>query len=189
MGRIPLLSWPGISELSSVVGRGIMQPTQQRRSCRIAASIPVRVYAVDYRAKDFVEDTTTLVVNQHGAKIRLIRQLIPDQEIRLLSLPTRLEAVFRVVARAPGTEGACTSWGIESMSPERNIWGVRFPDLQQRDQEAVRVMLQCPHCLVRELVYVDEPVVESLDHVEGLTRGCLTCKKSGVWKPVPYVEF
>jgi len=166
-----------------------MQPMQQRRSCRIAASIPIRVYAADFRAKEFVEDTTTLVVSHHGARIRLIRQLIPDQEVRVLSLTTRLEAVFRVVSKAPDSEGACTSWGIESMSPERNIWGIRFPELQQRDQAAVRVMLQCPHCLVRELVYVDEPRVESLEHIEGLTRGCLSCRKSGVWKVVPYVEF
>lgn len=50
-------------------------------------------------------------------------------------------------------------------------------------------MLQCPHCLIRELVYIDESLVESLEHIEGLTRGCLECRKPGVWKVVPYVEF
>lgn len=112
-----------------------MQPTLQRRSCRIAASIPIRVYAIDFRAKEFVEDSNTLVVNQHGAKIRLLRQLIPEQEIRILSLTTRLEAIFRVVAKAPGSQDLMrTSWGIENLSPEKNIWGIRFPDLQRRDQ-------------------------------------------------------
>lgn len=165
-----------------------MQPAQ-RRSCRIALSIPIRVYAVDFRGKEFVEDANTLVVNLHGAKIRLIRQLIPDQEIRLLSFSTREEAVFRVVSKAAGSEGVCTFWGIECLSPGKNIWGVRFPELQQRDQAAVRVMLQCPHCQTRELVYVDEPLLEALQSVEGLMRGCLACRKSGLWKVVPYAEY
>lgn len=166
-----------------------MQPAQQRRSCRIALSIPIRVYAIDFRAKEFVEDATTLVVNLYGAKIRLIRQLIPDQEIRLLSFSTREEAVFRVVSKAPGSEGACTFWGIECLSPEKNIWGVRFPELQRRDQAEVRAMLQCPHCLTRELVYMDEPLLEALEQSRGLMRGCLACKQSGLWKVVPYVEY
>jgi hypothetical protein len=165
-----------------------MQPPHQRRSCRIAQSIPIRVFATDFRGIEFVEDATTLVVNLHGAKIRLIRQLIPDQEFCLHSFPTRQEAVFRVVSKAPGSEGACTFWGVECLNPERNIWGIRFPELQTRDQGAVRVMLQCPHCHDRELVFLDEPSLQALEDAGGLVRPCLPCMQTSLWKIVPYFE-
>jgi len=82
-------SYPGGSEAAA--GRSATLPARQRRSCRLALSIPIRVYAIDFRGNEFIEDAATLVVNLHGAKIRLIRQLIPELEFRLLSLPTRQE--------------------------------------------------------------------------------------------------
>ena len=182
-----MTSYPGGSEAAA--GRSATLPARQRRSCRLALSIPIRVYAIDFRGNEFIEDAATLVVNLHGAKIRLIRQLIPELEFRLLSLPTRQEGIFRVVSKAPGLDAACTFWGIECLSPEENIWGVRFPELQPRDQAAVRVMIQCPHCLTRETVYLDEPLLQALQSGGGLTRGCLICRESAVWTVVPYIEY
>lgn len=114
-----------------------------RRSCRVAMSVPVRVYGTDYRGVDFTEDALTLIVNLHGAKIRLTHQLLPDSEIRLLSQPTGRDSVFRVVSKLASSELRFTYWGVENLHPEKNIWGVDIPPLRPRDQVKVRVTLEC----------------------------------------------
>ncbi|MHB8654076.1 MAG: hypothetical protein ACYDA9_09375 [Terriglobia bacterium] len=161
---------------------------ENRRTPRLAYGVPIRVYATDFKGRDFVEDSTTLAVNLHGAKIRLGRELIPDQEIRILSGKTGRDAIFRVVCRAGDTHDKSTFWGVECMNPDHNIWGISFPDLRPRDQNAVRAMLQCPECRIRELLYLDEPILEKMERMGGLVRGCLSCGKTGQWKRVPYYE-
>jgi hypothetical protein len=165
-----------------------MQPLRQRRNCRLALSIPIRVYGIDFRGIDFVEDTSTLVVSLRGAKIRLLHQLLPDQEIRLLSLPTNQEAIFRVVTKVAEHDPPHTFWGVECLEGERNIWGVEFPELRPKDQASVRLLVQCPVCGTREWLDLDEPLVESMNSADGIRRGCLACGKSGLWKPVAYPE-
>lgn len=154
----------------------------------MALGAPIRVFGIDYRGKDFVEDSLAIIVNLHGAKIRLGRQLVPDQEIRILSQKTSQESVFRVVNRVGGSDGQFTFWGVESKNPAHNIWGVAFPQLDAQDQSAVRAMMQCPECRVRELLYLDEPLIESLGESGGILRGCMTCGKTGLWTRVPYYE-
>lgn len=159
---------------------------RRRRTPRLAVSVPIRVFATDYKGRDFVEDATTLAVNLHGAKIRLGRELIPEQEIRILSIQTGSEAIFRVVGRAGVSEGPQTYWGVESTTPARNIWGISFPAPNPADQHSVRVMLRCPECRVREVVYLDELLLQKIEAAGGLLRGCLTCGRTGHWKQVPY---
>lgn len=165
-----------------------MPEFRPRRSCRVALSVPIRVFGTDYRGVFFTEDTVTVVVNLHGAKIRMTHQLLPDQEILLFSHPTRQDALFRVVSKVGGSDHQYTYWGVENLEPKRNIWGVHFPELQAADQLAVRVVLQCPTCSTRESVWVDEALLTAFQEQGGLPRGCLTCKTSGVWKLLPFQE-
>jgi hypothetical protein len=161
---------------------------KKRRSARLAVSVPIRVYAIDFKGVDFVEDATTVVVNQYGAKIRLAHQLLPEQEIRIRSLQTDQEAVFRVINHAGTPDDRYGFWGVESLEPAHNIWGVGFPRLAAADQRLVRSTLRCPVCHRRETVYLDEPLVESVHELGGLLRGCLQCGHTGVWEPVPYSD-
>jgi len=161
---------------------------QNRRSARLAVSLPIRVYATDFRGKDFVEDSTTVVVNRHGAKIRLARQLLPEQEIRIFSQRTGEEAVFRVISRVGGPEDRYTFWGVECLSSGHNIWGMSFADANGDDQRSVRAMLRCPMCGTREALYLDEPLLESISELGGLLRGCHRCGHTAVWEQVPYYE-
>src|SRR5579864_9720367 len=110
-----------------------MAETRSRRSCRVAMSIPIKIIGIDYRGKDFSEESQTVTVNHHGAKIRLSHQLIPDAEIRLLSHSTGRDSIFRVIAKVPTTERKFTYWGVENLAPERNIWGVEIPRLSTDD--------------------------------------------------------
>ncbi len=150
--------------------------------------MPIRVYGIDYRGKDFVEDSSTLVVNLHGAKIRLLRQVVPDQEVRILCLRNNQDDVFRVVVKVEQEASRQSYWGVECLRAGRNIWGIDFPPLAPGDQTSVRIMLQCPECRTRELLYVDERLLEASQELGGLVRGCVTCGCSGLWRQVPYNE-
>lgn len=161
-----------------------MADAQRRRSPRIALPVPIRVYGTDFTGTDFVEDSTTIVVNRHGAKIRLTRQLLPDQEIVILSVETKQEGVFRVVAKVRETEGRHTFWGVECTDPKDGFWGVEFPALKPEDQRGVRITLECPQCQSREELHMDERLLESIQPVGGMNRLCARCGKTGLWKQV-----
>ena len=158
-----------------------MEFSRLRRSCRLPLTIPIRVYGTDFKGSDFSEDSTTVVVNRHGAKIRLIRQLLPEQEIRLFSRPTRKEALFRVVSQAPGAEGDYTFWGLECLEPEREIWGIPFPKSPPERRFMIRLKVECPVCMTREPLDVDESMLEVLQSLKGLPRDCLACGTTSLW--------
>jgi endogenous inhibitor of DNA gyrase (YacG/DUF329 family) len=158
---------------------------QARRSCRIALSVPVRVFGIDYRGIDFTEEARTIIVNLHGAKIRMAHQLMPDSEIRLISHPTGRDALFRVVSKLQSSELKFTYWGIENLDPGINIWGVDIPEIRPGDQLKVRVMLECPTCSLQESLRADESLLVALQEKGGMERTCPTCNTPGLWKLLP----
>ncbi len=160
--------------------------TGVRRSTRLAVSLPIRVYATDYKGTDFVEDSTTVVVNYYGARIRLNHRLLPEQEIRIRSLKTSQEAVFRVVGRVGSLDDRFAYWGVECLTPSPEVWGISFPPLGPEDQRSVRALLRCPICRAQEVIHLDEPLLESIQELGGLLRGCVKCGQTGIWEPVPY---
>jgi hypothetical protein len=162
--------------------------TGVRRSTRLAVSLPIRVFATDYRGTDFVEDSTTIVVNFYGARIRLNHQLIPEQEIRIRSLKTSEEAVFRVVSKVGNLNDRFTYWGVECLNPSPKVWGISFPQIGPDDQRSVRATLRCPICRFSEVVHLDEPLLESIQELGGLLRGCVKCGQTAIWEQVPYRE-
>jgi hypothetical protein len=159
---------------------------QSRRSCRVALSVPIRVYGIDFRGVDFIEDALTVIVNLHGAKIRLNHQLLPESEIRVFSHPTRREAIFRVVSKLETSELQYTYWGVENLDPEMNLWGVDIPPIGPGDQLKVRVVLQCPTCSARDSLRADETLLVSLQEKGGVEHTCNFCKASGLWKLLPF---
>ena len=159
---------------------------QTRRSCRVALSVPIRVFGFDYRGVDFTEEAITVIVNLHGAKIRMTHQLLPDSEIRLVSHPTGRDSVFRVVSKLQNSELKFTYWGIENLDPNSNIWGVDLPELETGDQLKVRVVIECPTCSARESLRVDETPLTVLMEKGGVEWTCKLCKTTGLWKLVPF---
>jgi hypothetical protein len=148
-------------------------------------SLPIRVFGVDFRGIDFTEEALTVIVNLHGAKIRLSHQLMPDAEIRLVSHATGRDAVFRVVSKVPSTELKFTHWGVESLDPDRNIWGVDIP-LLVSDEPEKHAEVQCPNCFGLESVPVDRDLLVSLQEKGGMERTCKACSQPGLWKLMPY---
>ncbi|PYV07977.1 MAG: hypothetical protein DMG23_14770 [Acidobacteria bacterium] len=108
-------------------GKIRMPKINRRRSPRRALELAIRVFGTDFQGKDFVEDSTTLEVSPHGAKIRLTRQLIPEQEIRVLCQDNNREGLFRVVRQVGEPVGEFSFWGVECLNPSENIWEGALP--------------------------------------------------------------
>lgn len=177
-----------------------MPKTRERRSPRRALELPIRVFGTDFQGRDFVEDAATLVVSRHGAKIRLKRNLIAEQEIRILCQVNNREALFRVVSKAGEPTSEFSFWGVECLEPEENIWEGDFPrpgpklgaragprldpKLSSRDKLPVQVMLRCSQCGMRELIDLDDTKIRALRQMKGLMRDCPACGASGLWKLV-----
>ena len=139
-----------------------MVDPQTRRSCRVAMSLPIRVFGVDFRGIDFTEEALTVIVNLHGAKIRLAHQLLPDAEIRVVNHSTGRDAMFRVVSKL---------------------------QLLPMDQlKGRRITLQCPSCSGLKSLRVDKPLLASLQEKGGVERTCKVCNTPGLWKLMPYDE-
>ncbi len=155
---------------------------QTRRSCRVALSVPIRVFGIDDQDVDFTEEALTIIVNLQGAKIRMTHQLLPDSEIRLFSHPTGQGSVFRVVSKLQSSELKYTYWGVENLDPAKNIWGVDIPELRPGDQLKIQVMIECPTCSARQPLRVDETLLASFQEKGGVERTCNLCNAPGMWK-------
>jgi hypothetical protein len=155
---------------------------QNRRSCRVVLSVPIRVFGIDFQDADFTEEALTIIVNLHGAKIRMTHQLLPDSEIRLFSHTTGLDSVFRVVSKLQSPELKYMYWGIENLDPAKNIWGVDIPEFRPGDQLKIQVTIECAACSARESFLVDENMLVSLQEKGGVERTCPLCRASAPWK-------
>ncbi len=163
-----------------------MMESQSRRSCRVAMSVPIRVFGIDDRDVDFTEEALTIIVNLHGAKIRMTHDLLPDSEIRLFSHPTGEGSLFRVVSKLQSSELKFKYWGVENLNPEKNIWGVDIPELRPGEQLKIQMTLECPSCSASESLHVDEALLASLQEKGGVERTCNLCHAPGMWKLLPF---
>ncbi len=189
-------------------GKVRISEIRQRRSIRRALELAIRVAGADFQGRDFVEDSTTLVVSRHGAKIRLEHQLIPEEEIRILCCGNNRESLFRVVGKAGEPIGAFSFWGVECLKPSENIWEGAHPrpapasrperppkpvpppgpqldsKPSSKDRSPTQVMLRCPQCGMRELVEIDPTQIQTIRRSKGLVRPCPACGGTGLWKRV-----
>jgi hypothetical protein len=189
-----------------------MLSIRQRRSPRYAIELPIRVFGVDYQGTHFVEDSTTLVVSRHGAKIRLTRKLIPEMEILILCQDKKHEGLFRVVGQAGEPMGKFSFWGVECLEPAEDIYEteVAMPaskpsprpaplpspelvpkpvpqldaKLSSKDKLSVQAWLRCSKCGMRELVELDETQIQAMRKLKGLLRSCPLCGPTTLWRRV-----
>ncbi len=99
-----------------------MPESAKRRSPRRSIELQIRVSGIDVQGKAFVEDSVTLVISRHGAKIRLTHKLIAEEEIHILCQSTKREGAFRVVGEAGQPEKEFSFWSVECLNPAENIW-------------------------------------------------------------------
>jgi hypothetical protein len=102
------------------------QASNVRRSQRLYVQIRVRVRGHLQDKTPFTEETVTLVVNAHGALVRLNAETQLGQTVVLQMVHTNETQDGKVVFLSEGTD-AKFHVGIELTKPNPLFWHVSFP--------------------------------------------------------------
>jgi hypothetical protein len=105
------------------------EPTRSianRRSSRVSIDMPVEIFGQGANGKVFREETSTTVVNAHGALLVLTSGTDVKASILLINKKTNMEVQCRVVYRKE-TEKGKAELGLEFVNPQPRFWGIAFP--------------------------------------------------------------
>jgi hypothetical protein len=113
----------------------------QRRSQRILISASIRVSGKGPAGTVFAENTSTIVVNSHGALILLKEKVSLGQVLTLQHLASQEEIDCIVKGMNPEPVGV-PEIAIEFQKPRLRYWHISFPpsDWNPRSPEAKRFM-------------------------------------------------
>jgi hypothetical protein len=159
-----------------------MESDGKRRSDRVVLELPILVSGTDCLGEAFVEQTHTLLLSRHGAKIVLRRKLVPDQEISIRCHETGQESDARIVGQIGGNNDDGFFYGVELLDLNANLWGIEFPTVDESENAVGRVLLECMRCHNRVLTYLNEFEAEVLDANRHLSRYCKKCTDMSLWR-------
>ena len=111
-----------IHDLNTPVGK---PESTARRSRRVVLAVAIAV--IGNGEQVFSEDTTTLVVNAHGALIALATKVEKGDTVLLRNRATRDERVCKVTYLGSAAEGK-TQVAIEFREPAPEFWHIQFPE-------------------------------------------------------------
>jgi len=103
-----------------------LSPSDARRSQRVILRVPILVRAVVPDEPPLTEDTFTLVVNAHGARISLAMKVRPGQKIVIRNWGTAKEQDCRVIHVKDNPFGK-NEVGIAFLRPNPYFWNLEFP--------------------------------------------------------------
>jgi hypothetical protein len=112
--------------MSSVPPANSGDNNAQRRSQRVIVKVSVVVLAQGPDNKPISEETRTVTVNAHGARILLGLKVSTGQMLTLRNLRTREEVLCRVVYLSPH-ESEQREVGIDFVKPCPGFWHISFP--------------------------------------------------------------
>jgi hypothetical protein len=166
-----------------------MDPMANRRSDRIYLELRIQISGVDATGESFVEQTQTLVVSRHGAKIISRHVLVPQQPLNLRCYKTGIETLARVVGQIGHTDEGYY-YGLEVSDVQVNVWAIEFPSLAETEDAAGRVFLECIRCHAQEVVHLDVFALEVLLANQTLLRPCKQCAGhvNSLWKQAAVEE-
>jgi hypothetical protein len=109
----------------------------QRRSQRILISASIRVSGMDPAGAVFEENTSTIVVNAHGALILLKEKVWIGQTVQMQHVASLEEIDCIVKGMNPEPDGL-PEIAIEFQKPSPRFWHISFPplDWNSRSPEA-----------------------------------------------------
>ena len=146
--------------------------------------IPIEVRGTDASGRAFSETTHTVGVNRNGARMSLKNSLLSGARITITNLAREESCAFRVVDRASTAYGEHAEWGVECLEPDRNFWGVNFPEVTPGAPhgEGIDVMLECADCHSRELAQLTMDHYRELSASSALVRECSRCRRPTKWE-------
>ncbi len=157
-----------------------------RQSERVLLRIPIEVNGKGPDGNAFNEKTFTLLINRHGAQIRLRNAVRPNDRVTITNLQNKRSCMFRVVARVEKRLSDEPEWGVECLEPEADYWGLSFPEKrilpgQQERQELVDALMECSVCRFSELVEITIEQYHALIGHSSLSRRCVQCMRRTEW--------
>jgi hypothetical protein len=99
---------------------------EMRRSRRVLLRLPVQVRWTPAGETAITEDTTTLVVNAHGALLALAMKVKPGVRIFVRNRAIVEDKECRVVRVEQKHDGK-SEVGVEFLRPDAKFWGLEFP--------------------------------------------------------------
>ncbi len=157
-----------------------MAETRRRRSDRLLLTIPIRVEGSSPKGQKFTEETRTLVVNRHGARIQLNHLVAPGAVVRIVNIGARRQAEFRVIGPTQPLSDQGGEWGVECQDSKKNIWGIEFPPGSD-DESLASALLACRRCHYEVLMPISLVEYDVLSTSGLLTRDCESCKEATAW--------
>ena len=97
-----------------------------RRSQRVLLRLPIHVRWTPHRETAIIEDTTTLVVNAHGALIALAMKVKAGMRIFIRNPALADDKECRVVRVQEKLEGK-NEVAVEFLRSDAKFWGLEFP--------------------------------------------------------------
>lgn len=154
-----------------------------RRSERVLLRIPIEIKGKQADGRAFKEKAYTLVINRHGARISMKNSPKPGDELSITNIQTQMSCQFRVVSRQDPSVGDDPEWGIESLEPDANIWGIYFPTkgATPAERELIDALLECSGCRSRELAQLTQVQYRTLVTKLSLGRNCAKCGAVKDW--------
>jgi hypothetical protein len=99
---------------------------EMRRSRRVMLRLAIQVRWTPAGDSEITEDTTTLVVNAHGALISLAMKVKPGTRIFVRNRAVAEDKECRVV-RVQEKHAAKSEVGVEFLRPDAKFWRLEFP--------------------------------------------------------------
>ena len=101
--------------------------SSRRRSQRVILSVAVIVRTEDApKNSSFEEETSTLVVNAHGALLALTGKVEKGQKLRMTNRASKAFELCRVVSANPASGGKAQV-AVEFLKPSPVFWHIAFP--------------------------------------------------------------
>ena len=148
-------------------------------------TIPLRVSGVDANNQHFSEDTRTVTINRHGARVPVSRPLASGRVLHIANLVSHQDADFRVIGPLTPTTEKGGDWGIACVDPGENIWAIQFPPLPAGQASQSKALLECRECRSVALLDTSLVEIEVLESSGIITRKCPSC---GYSTPFGYAE-
>ena len=158
-----------------------LEEAKRRRSDRILVPLRIRVTGLDASSESFEEDSVTISVNKHGACISLQHLVLPEQKLTIRNLENGIATEFRVVGELRQVFGTRHEWGVESLCPECNIWGLDFAMPPEGAQP--KILLCCAACKDGALRTISSIEYDVLLYTGVISRHCERCEQTTRWEP------
>jgi len=171
-----------VFELIRTASRIKGQPqAARRRSERILQRIPIEVSGGTASGSPFVERTNTIMIGAFGGSISLSHEVLPNEIVRIRNLASGSEEDFRVVRLINAVFGTHREYGVESLNPQSQIWGIKFAAPPDKEQPAA--LMQCSECKKLSLIPVSGSQLDLFLQMGAIALHCESCNLTTRWRP------